>query len=139
VSNHSYLTLVHNPKSELLSIKKTRVCSNKPHKETKKVAQNLNLLKKLKGKKPSTKHVPCTVNVTDEDLVKSAMKPDDSDALLLFVAWGGDEYLRYITMFSEVLYIDTTYGMNREKRPLLIFAGTDTNMKKITALHVFSP
>jgi hypothetical protein len=75
------------------------VCIKKPHKEKKKGAQHLTLLTKLKGKKPSTKHVPCTFNVTDEDLVKSAMKLDDSDAMLLFVACGSDEDLRYITMF----------------------------------------
>jgi hypothetical protein len=47
------------------------------------------------------KHVPCTVNVTDEDLVKIAMKLDDSDAMLLFIAWGSNEDLRYITMFVK--------------------------------------
>jgi hypothetical protein len=97
--NHSYLALVHDPKSELLRVKKTMVCSKKPPKGTKKVAQHLTLLTKVNGKKPSTKHVPCTVNVTDGDIVKSAMKLDDSDAMLLFVAWGSDEYFRYITMF----------------------------------------
>jgi hypothetical protein len=110
--NHSYLELAHDPKSELLHAKNTRVCSKKPHKEMKKGAQNVTLLTKLKGKKPSMKHVPCNVNVTDEDLVKSAMKLDDSDAMLLFVAWGSDEDVRYITMFPELLSIDTNYGMN---------------------------
>jgi hypothetical protein len=137
--NHSYLALIHDPKSELLCVKKTRVCSKKPSKGTKKGAQHLTLLTKVNGKKPSTKHVPCTVNVTDEDLVKSAMKLDDSDAMLLFIAWGSDEDLRYITMFPKVLSIDTTYGTNREKRPLLVFAGTDNNRKKITALRAFLP
>jgi hypothetical protein len=118
--NHSYLSLVYDPNSEVLGVKKTRVCSKKPYKGTKKGAQHLTLLTKFKGKKPSTKHVPCTVNVTDEDLVKRAMKLDDSDAMLLFVAWGSDEDLRYITMFPEVLSIDTTYGTNREKET---FAG----------------
>jgi hypothetical protein len=78
---HSYLALVHEPKSELLCVKKTRLCNNKPPKGTKKGAQHLTLLTKAKDKKPSTKHVPCTVNVTDEDLVKSAMKLDDSDVI----------------------------------------------------------
>jgi hypothetical protein len=77
--------------------------------------------------------------VTDEDLVKSAMKLDDSDAMLLFFAWGSDEDLRYITMFPKVLSIDTTYGTNREKRPLLVFAGTDSNRKNFTALCAFVP
>jgi hypothetical protein len=99
----------------------------------------LTLLTKVNGKKPSTKHVPCTVNVTDEDLVKSAMKLDDNAAMLLFVAWGSDEDLRYITMFTEVLSIDTNYGMNREKRPLLVFAGTDNNRKNFTAMRAFLP
>jgi hypothetical protein len=59
--------------------------------------------------------------------------------MLLFVAWGSDEYLRYITVFPEVLSIDTTYGTNREKRPLLVFAGTDNNSKNFTALRAFLP
>jgi hypothetical protein len=59
IPNHSYLALVHDPKSELLRVKKTRVCSNKPPKGTKKGAQHLTL-PKVKVKKPSTKHVmPC--------------------------------------------------------------------------------
>jgi hypothetical protein len=74
--NHSDLALIHDPKAELIRVKKTRVCSKKPPKGTKKGAQHLTLLTKVKGKKQSTKHVPCTVNVTDEDLVKSAMKLD---------------------------------------------------------------
>jgi hypothetical protein len=127
--NHSYLALIHDPKTELLHVKKTRVCRKKPTKGTKKGAQHLTLLTKVNGEIPSTKHVPCTVNITDEDLVKSATKLDDSEAMLLFVAWGSDEDLRYITMFPEVFSIDTTYGMNREKRPLLVFAGTDNNRK----------
>jgi hypothetical protein len=120
--NHSYLALIHYPKSELLRVKKTRVCSKKPPKGTMNGTQHLTLLTKVNGKKPSTKHVPCTVNVTDEDLVKSAMKLDDSDAMVLFIAWGSDEDLRYITTFPEVLSIGNTYGTNRENRALLVFA-----------------
>jgi hypothetical protein len=44
--------------------------------------------------------------VTDEDLVKIAMTLDDSDAMLLFVAWGSDEDLRYITLIPAALSID---------------------------------
>jgi hypothetical protein len=110
MSNHIYLALIHDPKSELLRVKKTRVCSKKPPKGTKKGAQNVTLLKKLNDKKPSTKHVPCTVIVTDEDLVKSAMKLDDSDAMLLFIAWGSDEELIYITMLPEVLSVYTIWN-----------------------------
>jgi hypothetical protein len=111
--NHSYLELIHDPKTEFLRVKNTRVCRKKSPKGTKKGAQQLNLLTKVNGEIPSMTHVPCTVNVTDEDLVKSAIKLDCSEAMLLFVTWGSDEYLRYITMFSEVLSIDTIYGTNR--------------------------
>jgi hypothetical protein len=113
--NHIYLALIHDPKTELLRVKKTRVYRKKPPKGTKKGAQHLTLLTEVNGEIPSMRHVPCTVNVTDEDLVKSAMKLDDSEVVLLFVAWGSDEDLRYITMFPEVLSINTTYGTNREK------------------------
>jgi hypothetical protein len=67
------------------------------------------------------------------------MKLDDSDAALLFVAWGSDEDLRYITIFPEVLSIDTTYGTNREKRHFLVFSGPDNNRKNFTALRAFLP
>jgi hypothetical protein len=122
--NHSYLALVCDPKSELIRVNKTRVCNKKLHKEAKKGSQHFTLLTKLKGKNhPSTKHVPCTVNVPDDYLVKSTMTLDDSDEMLSFVTWGSDEDLRHIIMFPEVLSIDTTYGTNRENRPLLVFAG----------------
>jgi hypothetical protein len=94
----------------------------------------------LKGnEKPSTKHVLCTANVTDEALVKSAMMIDDSEAILIFVAWGSDADLRHITMFPEVLSIGTSYGTKREKRTLLVCAGTDHNRKNFTALRAFLP
>jgi hypothetical protein len=137
--NHSYLALIHDPKTELFRVKKTRLCRKKAPKGTKRGAQHLTLLTKVNGEIPSTTHVPCTVNITDEDLVKSAMKLDDSEAMLLFVTWGSDEDLRYITMFPEVLSIDTTYGTNREKRPLLVFSGTDNNRKNFTVLCAFLP
>jgi hypothetical protein len=92
--NHSYLALIHDPKSDLLFVKNTRVCSKKSPKVTNKGVQHLTLLTKFKGKKPSTKHVTCTFNLNDEDILKSAMKLDGSDEMLLFVAWGSDEYLR---------------------------------------------
>jgi hypothetical protein len=49
--------------------------------------------------------------------------------MLLFVAWGSGEDLRYIAIYPEVLSIDTTCRTNIEKRPLLVFAGADHNQK----------
>jgi hypothetical protein len=70
---------------------------------------------------------------------ESAMALDDSEATLLCVDWVSDEDLRHITMFPEVLSIDTSYRTNREKRPLLVFAGTDHNRKNFTAIRAFLP
>jgi hypothetical protein len=140
MKNQSYLAFVHDTKLELLRVTKSRVCNKKPHKDTQKGAQYLTLLRKLKDKeKPSTKHVPCTANVTDEDPVKTTMTIDDSKSMLLFMAWGSDEDLRHITMFPGVLSIYTTYMTNRETRPLLVFAGTDHYRKNFTALPSFLP
>jgi hypothetical protein len=59
-------------------VKKSGVRNKKVRKETTKGAQHVTLLTKLQGKKtPSPNHVPCTTNVTDADLVKSAMTIDD--------------------------------------------------------------
>jgi hypothetical protein len=67
--NHICIALIHYPKSDILLVKNTRVYSG---------AQHFTLLTKLKGKKPTTKHAPCKVNVTDENLVKSTMKLDET-------------------------------------------------------------
>jgi hypothetical protein len=42
-------------------------------------------------------------------------------------------------MFPEVLSSDTIYRTNREKRPLLVFAGTDHNRENFTAMCAFLP
>jgi hypothetical protein len=42
-------------------------------------------------------------------------------------------------MFPEFMSIDTTYGTNIEKRPLLVFSGTDNNSKNFTALRALLP
>jgi hypothetical protein len=116
------------------------MCNKKLHKEIKRGAQHMTLLKNLQGKKKtSTRHAPCTVNVTGEDLVKSTVPFDDSEAMLLFVSWRSAEVLRHIAMFSEVLSIDTAYGTNREKRPVLVFDGTYHNRNNFMMSQAFLP
>jgi hypothetical protein len=84
----------------------------------KKGSQYLTLLTKLQGKKKSsTKHAPCTDNVIDEELVKSAMTiGNSSKTMLLFVAWESGEDLRYITMFPEVIYSDVGETQTRARK-----------------------
>jgi hypothetical protein len=73
----------------------------------------MTLLTKIQGKrKPTAKHAPCAENITDEELVKSAMNLNDSEKVFLFVAWYSNEDIMHITIFSEVLSIDTNYGTN---------------------------
>jgi hypothetical protein len=52
---------------------------------------------------------------------------------------GSYDDLRHVTMLPEVLSIDTTYGTNSEKRPLLVLDGTDNNRENFTALRAFLP
>jgi hypothetical protein len=112
------------------------VCNKKLQKKTKKGAHHLKLLTTLHGKKKlSSNQVPCTTNTTDEDLIKSDMTLDDSEIMLICVVWGSGDDLRHITMFLEVLSIDTAYWTNTEKRPLMVFADTYHNQHNFTALH----
>jgi hypothetical protein len=52
MSNHIYLALIHDPKTELLCVKKTRMYRKKPAKGTKKGAQHLTLITKVNGEIP---------------------------------------------------------------------------------------
>jgi hypothetical protein len=66
--NHSYIALCRDPNSDLLRVRKYRAPNKKKHKITAKGSQNVTLLTKLQGKrKPIAKHLPCTLNITDEE------------------------------------------------------------------------
>ena len=51
-----------------------------------------------------------------------------NDILVAF-AWAHDEEIRMVQMFPEFLGVDVTFGVNKEKRKLLLVAGIDSHKK----------
>lgn len=61
-----------------------------------------------------------------------------NDILVAF-AWSHDEEIRMAQMFPEFLGVDVTFGVNKEKRELLLVAGIDGHKKTFTAFRCFMP
>ena len=61
-----------------------------------------------------------------------------NDILVAF-AWAHDEEIRMAQMFPEFLGVDVTFGVNKEKRELLLVAGIDGHKKTFTAFRCFMP
>jgi hypothetical protein len=54
--------------------------------------------------------------------------------MLSFVAWVTDDYLKFTTMFPEVISFYTTYGTNVERIPMCVGAGTCNNRMNFPVL-----
>ena len=67
------------------------------------------------------------------------MKFDDSDEILVSVAWCHDEEKRRVEMFPEYLSFDTTFGLNRLRRSLFLAVGTDGYNKVFVAFRAWMP
>jgi hypothetical protein len=86
-----------------------------------------------------------TENPPDADLlldaaeVREALKVDDSENILLAVAWVSDEEARYFHMFPEVSFADTAQKVNLEKRPCFIICGKDSENRSFSFLTAFIP
>ena len=63
----------------------------------------------------------------------------DSDELLVSCAWVHDEERRKASMFPEYLSVDTTFGLNKQKRAMFMAVGTDGNNKVFTAFRSWMP
>jgi hypothetical protein len=68
---------------------------------------------------------------------RDSVKLARSDGVLVAFAWAHDDEIRNIEMFPEVLGIDVTFGVNKERRELLIAAGMHGNKKVFTAFRCF--
>jgi hypothetical protein len=62
-----------------------------------------------------------------------------TDKILVCFAWCHDEDIRSYKMNPHFLAVDTTFGLNRQRRPLLLAVGTDGNQKSFTAFQSFMP
>ena len=60
---------------------------------------------------------------------------EESNDILVAFAWAHDEEIKSAEMFPELFGIDVTFGVNRERRELLIAAGIGGTKKIFTALY----
>jgi hypothetical protein len=63
----------------------------------------------------------------------------NTDKILVCFAWCHDEDLRSFKMNPHFLAVDTTFGLNKQRRPLLLAVGADGNQKSFTAFQAYMP
>jgi hypothetical protein len=97
---------------------------------------------KMANKEASVEELVFDREYTVDDYAEArrhALYLPDSDAMLLYVAWCTNEYLRMATMFGSFWTLDTTPMTNIEDRPLMIMAGMCTNRKSCPYDRAFLP
>ena len=67
------------------------------------------------------------------------MKLSDSNNILVGFSWANDDELKYTEMYLEFLCVDITFGLNTERRDLLLIVGIDGNNKMFTSSRCFIP
>ena len=67
---------------------------------------------------------------------RQQLKLNHSNDILVAFAWCHDEEIRATEMFPEFLGADVTFGVNRQKRELLLVAGINDNNKDLLLLDV---
>ena len=87
-----------------------------------------------------------SLSPTDLELVKSTNNWRDSltlskkqGGILVTFAWRHDEELRNAEMYPEFLASDITFGVNTERRDLLLVCGIDGRNRIFTAFRCFIP
>ena len=70
---------------------------------------------------------------------RDSLKLSSSNDVLVAFAWSHDEELKKAEMYPEFLSVDVTFGVNRERRELLLVAGIDGRNKVFTAFRCFIP
>lgn len=68
------------------------------------------------------------------------LKLGDNNEILVAFAWSHNEEARKLSMFPEFFTaVDLTFGVNRQKRPLLVLSGVDGENKSFTGFRCFMP
>jgi hypothetical protein len=70
---------------------------------------------------------------------RKELKLGDSNEILVAFAWSHIEESRKLSMFPEFTAVDLTFGVNRQKRPLLVLSGVDGDNKSFTGFRCFMP
>jgi hypothetical protein len=75
----------------------------------------------------------------DAKEVREALLVDDSENILLAIAWVTNEGVRLFRLFPEVTFWDTQQKTNRERRPCFLGCGKDSENRCFTYLWAFMP
>ena len=70
---------------------------------------------------------------------RDSIKLSNSNDVLVAFAWAHDDEIRNTEMFPELLGMDVTFGVNLERRELLLAGGIDGNKKAFTAFRCLIP
>jgi hypothetical protein len=70
---------------------------------------------------------------------RDSIKLSNSNDVLVAFAWAHDDEIRNTEMFPELLGVDVTFGVNLERRELLLAGGIDGNKKAFTAFRCLIP
>ena len=120
LSNTSYVYVKHNMKSGFVHYQKPR--SNK--KEMTVVLAETILQKYIEDVKAQ----------------RNSLRLKDSNDMLVAFAWCHDDEMRKANKFPEYIACDTTFGVNKQQRALLVFALTDGyHNKASTCFRCFMP
>ena len=67
------------------------------------------------------------------DSWREELRLKDTDVILVSCAWCHDDEKRKVNMFPEYLSFDTIFGLNRQRRYLILAVGTDGSNKVFSA------
>ena len=73
------------------------------------------------------------------DAWRMSLKLSSTNEILVAFAWAHDDEIRCAEMFPEMIGIDITFGVNKQRRELLVAAGIDGDKKVFTAFRCFIP
>jgi MULE transposase domain. len=63
----------------------------------------------------------------------------EANDILVAFAWSHKEEARKLSMFPEFVVVDLTFGVNRQRRSLLVATGIDGHNKSFTGFRCFMP
>jgi hypothetical protein len=75
----------------------------------------------------------------DAKEVREALLVDNSENILLAIAWITNKDMRLFHLFPEVTFWDTQQKTNRERRPCFLGCGKDSENRCFTYLRAFMP
>jgi MULE transposase domain len=126
--NSSYVALFAEMKSDQLTIKKKR-----KHKNNHSIAELTE--EELKSVQDSTD----SANIHASKIRESLRISNKVNKILLAFAWTDTDSKIRFDMFPSILVADCTHSLNKEERPVMIFAGIDSHNATHSHTWVFLP